>query len=115
MCWTITLASKKDPVKLKQIEDRLNAGGEPQVDVEPGRMWDFEKDFDPEKLKRSGKLLKLKCGVAPKNFVPGDWAYFLNPDPVSSQKTGYEGSITIYLGRNLFVDYFNDHDYARNF
>ena len=106
---------RKDPKKLRQVEDRLAAAGEPLVDVEPGRMWDFEKDFDPEKLKRSGKLLKLQYGVAPKNFIPGDWAYFLNPDPISSQKTGYEGSSTIYLGRNLFVDYFNDHDYAYTF
>lgn len=106
---------RKDPVKLKQLEDRLYANGEPLVDIEPGRMWDFETDFDPEKLKRAGKLVKIQYGVAPKNFIPGDWAYFVNPDPVSSQKTGYEGSSTIYLGRNLFVDYFNDHDYSYTF
>jgi hypothetical protein len=105
----------KDPVKLKQMEDRLYADGEPLVDIEPGRMWDFEEDFDLEKLKRAGKLVKIQYRVAAKNFIPGDWAYFLNPDPVSSQKTGYEGSSTIYLGRNLFVDYFNDHDYSYTF
>ncbi len=102
---------KKDPAQLKRVEARLSADGEPLVDVEPGKMWDFEKDFDPEKLQRSGKLLRIQYGVAPKNFIPGDWAYFLNPDPVSSQKTGYEGSSTIYLGRDLFVDYFDDHDH----
>jgi hypothetical protein len=104
-----------DPVQLKKMEDHLGADGEPLVDIEPGKMWSFETDFDPAKLKRTGKLVKLQYGVAPNNFIPGDWAYFLNSDPVSSQKTGYEGSSTIYLGRNLFVDYFNDHDYAYTF
>ena len=103
---------KKDPLQLKRVEDLLSADKEPLVDVEPGKMWDFEQDFDPEKLKRPGKLLKIQYGVAPRNFIPGDWAYFLNTDPVSSKKTGSEGSSTVYLGRNLFVDYFDDHDYS---
>ena len=48
--------------------------------------WSFEPDFDPKDASRPGKLLSIVHGVSPKNFVPGDWAYLLNTDPVSSQK-----------------------------
>ena len=71
-------------------------------------MWHFEADVTSEDMAREGKLLTLLDHVAPKNFVPGDWAYFLNPDPVSYAKTGYEGSNAIYLGGNRFDDYYAD-------
>ncbi len=95
---------KKDPAQLKRIENRLLADGEPLVGIEPAKMWAFEPGFDPTVFDRPGKILKIQYGVAPKNFVPGDWAYLLNPDPVSSKKTGYEGSSALYLGRNRFAD-----------
>jgi hypothetical protein len=41
--------------------------------------------------------------------VPGDWNYFLNTDSTSNQKTGYEGSNAIYMGRGKFDDFYNDH------
>jgi hypothetical protein len=75
-------------------------------------MWDSEKDFDPQELDRPGKLLKIKHDVMPMNFVPGDWIYFLNTDPVTYEKTGYEGSNAIYLGRNKFDDYYNDNHHS---
>jgi hypothetical protein len=50
--------------------------------------------------------------VATGNFVPGDWGYILNTDPATEQKTGYEGSNTIYLGRNLFDDFYDDHHHS---
>jgi hypothetical protein len=75
-------------------------------------MWSFEKDFDANELSRPGKILQIQYGVAAKNFVPGDWIYVLNTDPVSSQKTGYEGSNAIYLGRNMFDDYYNDNRHS---
>lgn len=103
---------RKDPVQLKRVEDRLSADREPLAGIEPGRMWDFEADFDPRELERPGKLLQIQYGVAPKNFVPGDWAYFVNTDLASARKTGYEGSNPIYLGRNRFADYFNDNDHS---
>lgn len=106
---------KKDLVQLKLIEERLSIDQEPLVNIEPGKMWDFEPDFDPAELKRPGKLLKIQYDVARKNFIPGDWSYFLNTDPVSSQKTGYEGSNAIYLGRNQFDDYYNDHHHSYSF
>ncbi|MDD5331161.1 MAG: hypothetical protein PHX38_14270 [Sulfuricella sp.] len=106
---------KRDPAKTKRMEQRLQADGEPLVGVEPGKMWDFEADFDPKESGRPGKILTIQYGIAPKNFVPGDWVYFLNTDPVSCKKTGYEGSNAIYLGRNKFDDYYNDNEHSYSF
>ncbi len=103
---------KSDQLQLKLVEARLVLDQEPLMDIEPGEMWSFEKDFDSQKLTRPGKILKIQHHVAPRNFVPGDWVYILNTDPISSQKTGYEGSNAIYLGRNKFVDYYNDNHHA---
>lgn len=106
---------KKDPLKLQRVEKRLYSDHDPLVDIEPGAMWSFEKNFNPRELHRPGKLLRLTHDIAPKNFVPGDWVYFLNTDPVTYEKTGYEGSNPIYLGRNQFSDYFNDHNHAYSY
>lgn len=103
---------KKDPEQQKLLEHRLSIDKEPLVDIEPGKMWDFEKNFDPHELNRPGKLLKIEYSIAPKNFIPGDWVYFLNTDPVTYKKIGYEGSNPIYLGRSKFADYFNDNDHS---
>jgi hypothetical protein len=103
---------RKDPSRLKWIEARLAADQEPLLDVEPGSMWSFEKDFDRAELIRPGKVLQIQHGIAARNFVPGDWVYLLNTDPVSAQKTGYEGSNAIYLGRNKFDDYYNDNSHS---
>lgn len=106
---------KKDPRQLQRIEARLLADREPLVNVEPGRMWDFEADFDRRELDRPGKILRIQYGVAARNFVPGDWVYIRNTDAVSQRKTGYEGSNAIYLGRNRFSDYYNDHAHAYSY
>lgn len=103
---------KQDPVQQNLLEQRLAFNKEPLVGIEPRRMWHFEKDFDPQELDRPGKLVKIGYGAAPKNFVPGDWVYFLNSDPVSYRKTGYEGSNAIYLGRNKFDDFYNDNNHS---
>lgn len=103
---------RKDAARVQQLEQRLYADRDPLANIEPGAMWRFEKDFNTRELKRPGKLVKLAHGIAASNFVPGDWVYFLNTDPVTYEKTGYEGSNPIYLGRNRFADYFNDHDHA---
>lgn len=106
---------KKSPEQLKLVEDRLLHDKDPLVGIEPARMWDFEKDFDPKGIDRPGKLLKMKSDVMPMNFVPGDWVYFLNTDPVSYEKTGYEGSNAIYMGRNKFDDYYNDNNHSYSY
>lgn len=101
---------RPDAAKAQLVEQRLLQDQDPLVDIEPGSMWDFEADFDPREAGRPGKLLTIQYGVAARNFVPGDWAYFLNTDGASYQFTGYEGSNAIYLGRNRFVDYYNDNE-----
>ncbi len=106
---------KKSPAQLKLVENRLLHDKDPLVGIEPARMWDFEKDFDPQDKDQPGKLLKIKYNVRPMNFVPGDWAYFVNTDPVSYEKTGYEGSNAIYLGRNKFDDYYDDNNHSYSY
>ena len=106
---------KKSPSQLKLVEQRLLHDKDPLVGIEPARMWDFEKDFDPQERDTPGKLLKIRDNVKPMNFVPGDWVYFLNTDPASYEKTGYEGSNAIYLGRNKFDDYYDDNDHSYSY
>ncbi len=100
---------KKDPATLKLVEAQLQRGGEPLSFIEPGAMWDFESDVTPADIARPGKLLVLERGVAANHYVPGDWSYFLNTDPTTYVKTGYEGSNAIYLGRGKFDDFYEDH------
>ena len=106
---------RNDKSKENLVKARLLSDHDPLVDIEPAEMWSFEKDFDKLKDTHAGKILTIKYSVAPKNFVPGDWIYVLNTDSVSAAKTGYEGSNTIYLGRNKFVDYYNDHNHAYSY
>jgi len=103
---------KPNPARAKKVEMALLVDGEPLVDIEPGRMWHFEADFDSHDLERPGKLLDLQTVTAPDNFVPGDWGYLVNTDADSARSVGYEGSNAIYLGRNRFDDYYNDHRHA---
>jgi len=106
---------KNDKSKTNAVQARLLSDQDPLVDVEPAQMWSFEKDFDKQKDTHPGKILSIRYNIAPRNFVPGDWIYVLNTDPVSAEKTGYEGSNAIYLGRGKFVDYYNDHYHAYSY
>jgi hypothetical protein len=103
---------KPDPVRARRVEEALLVDGEPLVGIEPGSMWSFEPDFDPNDLARPGKLLSLQTVAAPGNFVPGDWGYLVNTDAATGQDVGYEGSNSIYLGRNRFDDYYNDNRHS---
>ena len=104
-----------NPRMTRLLKRRLLKDGEPLVGIEPNVMWAFEQDFDAANAGRPGKLARIQYGIAKHHFVPGDWVYLLNTDPASSQKTGYEGSNAIYLGRNRFDDYYNDNDHAYSF
>ncbi|MCX7194104.1 MAG: hypothetical protein NTY60_10895 [Proteobacteria bacterium] len=106
---------KRSPDQLELVEDRITFDKDPLVSIEPAKMWAFEKGFDPQDMNLPGKLLKIKQDVMPMNFVPGDWIYLLNTDPVSNAKTGYEGSNAIYLGRNKFDDYYNDNHHSYSY
>jgi len=102
---------KVDIATTTAIERRLMQDGEPLASIEPGAAWYFEKESTAQDMTRAGKLVFLSSGSAPDNFVPGDWAYFLNTDPITYEKTGYEGSNAIYLGRGKFDDYYNDNNH----
>lgn len=106
---------RPDVARLGQVLTRMEADKDPLVTIEPPAMWQFEADFDPSDQDKPGKLLTLQHDVKPFNFVPGDWAYMLNTDPVSYEHTGYEGSNAIYLGRGKFDDYYNDHSHAYSY
>lgn len=107
---------KKDDEMANAIIKRLKSDDDVLVGIEPGAMWSFQKPINPEEQKRLGKLLKIQTRVSPMNFIPGDWVYFVNNDPKSSDVDGYEGSNTIYMGRALFDDFYNDnqHHYLYN-
>jgi hypothetical protein len=105
---------RPDPEKLRRIEARLAADGEPLVGVEPGAMWYFEDDYAADGG-GPGKVVRLQQSVAADNFVPGDWVYLRNTDPRSRVKTGYEGSNAIYLGRDRFDDYYAEHGHGFTF
>jgi len=102
---------KHSPDMLRDIETKLMQGGSPLSSIEPGVMWSFEPDSTPEDRERPGKLLTIQFGIPGRNFIPGDWSYFLNTDALTHEKTGYEGSNTIYLGRGRFSDFYNDHNH----
>jgi hypothetical protein len=99
------------PVLAGLIESRLLSDHDPLAHIEPERAWSFEPGFDP-KGARPGKLLSMVRNVSPRNFVPGDWVYFLNTDPMSRRKVGYEGSNAIYLGGGRFDDYYGENNHA---
>lgn len=106
---------RQDGEKARLVEARLRAGKSPLLDVEPGGMWRFDSEIDPQERERPGRMLRIVDDIAPHNFIPGDWPRFVNTDPASYQKMGYEGSNPIYLGRNRFVDYYNDNRHSYTF
>lgn len=102
---------KQDDAMADAIIKRLKSDDDVLVGIEPGAMWSFQKPINPEEQKRLGKLLKIQAQVAPMNFIPGDWVYFVNTDKDSSEKDGYEGSNSIYMGRASFDDFYNDNEH----
>lgn len=98
---------KKDLEKANQIKKNLRSDGEVLVDIEPESMWHF-LNKDKNTRQTNGKLLTVQKNIAPLNFIPGDWVYFINTDEKSSHIPGYEGSNSIYMGRAKFDDFYND-------
>lgn len=47
----------------------------------------------------------MDAPVPPRYYVPGDRVWFKNPDPHSSDASGYEGSWVIYMGAGLFSNF----------
>ena len=104
--------NKKSPQTILSV---FWSDNDPLVDIEPDLFWKFEPDFEEKSNYAPGKLLRMHDNVDPLNYIPGDWVYFWNTDPITYQKTGYEGSNAIYLGNNRFNDYYNDNDGSYSF
>jgi hypothetical protein len=55
-----------------------------------------------------GKFLERHLDVDWKNWIPGDWGWIRNEDPISSNVGGQEGSNIIYGGGDKFVVYYRN-------
>lgn len=82
--------NKVNPPLLKRLEERS--------EKRAIRSGEFHEVF----LKEYGSLEKP---LPMKYYVPGDRVWFRNPDSRSSDISGYEGSWVIYLGQNLFTNF----------
>ncbi len=102
----------QSPEKAQLVRQRLLNDQDPLVNIEPSDTWNFDASDTQGEPSTAGKLLTIKRGISNKNFVPGDWSYLQNTDPASHEKTGYEGSNVIYLGRGKFDDFYDDHRHA---
>lgn len=102
----------QSPKKAQLVRQRLLSDKDPLINIEPSTTWNFGNTEDANQAPIAGKLLTLQRGMASTHFVPGDWIYLQNTDPKTQNKTGYEGSNAIYLGRGKFDDFYNDHRHA---
>ena len=105
----------KSADKAQLIRLRLLYDQDPLLNIEPSVTWNFESGYDHTQKSTPGKLLTITRGVSAKNFVPGDWIYFINSDPATNTDVGYEGSNAIYLGFGKFDDFYNDHHHGYTF
>ena len=81
---------KVNPPLLKRLEERSESRAI--------RSGEFHEVF----LKEYGSIEEP---FPMKYYVPGDRVWFRNPDSRSSDISGYEGSWVIYLGHNLFTNF----------
>jgi hypothetical protein len=102
---------KGDARRARIVEQRLLADGEPLVDLEPAACGALKPILIRWSLSGQARSCAWWAMLPPATLFPGDWAYFLNTDSRTSQKTGYEGSNAIYLGGNRFDDYYNDNQH----
>ncbi len=80
--------------------------------VAPAYMEDMERQCRQEVLRSDPFHLTYACEygtmdrpIPPTFYIPGDRIWFKNPDPISSDVTGYEGSWVFYLGNGLFSNF----------
>lgn len=106
---------KPNPALLAALENLLRIDGRPLSGLEKPEMWNFTRSYDVREKNKQGKILAANLSVPKDNFIPGDWIYIKNTDPVTHEETGYEGSNSIYLGRNFLNDYYNDHNHRYTF
>lgn len=94
---------KPDKDILASLENILMIDNDPLVGIEP------DPYLKPEE--QIGKLLNHNLEIPKNNFIPGDWFYIRNTDLATRSRTGYEGSNSIYLGRNYLNDFYNDNNH----
>lgn len=80
--------------------------------VSPVYIEDMERQCRQEVLRSDPFHLTYACEygtmdrpIPPTFYIPGDRIWFKNPDPISSDVTGYEGSWVFYLGNGLFSNF----------
>ena len=84
--------------KLNTVNPKLLKSLEARSEKKAIRSGEFHAVF----LKEYGSLEEP---LPMKYYVPGDRVWFRNPDSRSSDISGYEGSWVIYLGHNLFTNF----------
>lgn len=84
--------------KLNTVNPKLLKRLEARSEKKAIRSGEFHEVF----LKEYGSLEEP---LPMKYYVPGDRVWFRNPDSRSSDISGYEGSWVIYLGHNLFTNF----------
>lgn len=62
---------------------------------------------DPFHLEYAVEYGTMQRPVPPLFYIPGDRVWFKNPDPKSSDVTGYEGSWVFYLGHGKFSNFWH--------
>ena len=77
----------KNLKKYNKVLKYLNRDKDPLLEIEPGIMWKFEKDFNIIENSNDGKLLEIKNNINSNSIIPGDWIYILNTDEKTYQKT----------------------------
>ncbi len=55
---------------------------------------------------QEGTLVDRHFKVPSNHWVPGDWGWIKNPDEESAEENGLEGCNIVYIGRGLFVVYY---------
>lgn len=84
--------------KLNKVNPELLKSLESRSQKKAIRSGEFHEVF----LKEYGSI---EQPLPMKYYVPGDRVWFRNPDSRSSDIPGYEGSWVIYLGNNLFTNF----------
>ncbi|MBZ0092914.1 MAG: hypothetical protein K8F27_11940 [Sulfuricellaceae bacterium] len=82
------------------------ASGNPDLFRQLQRQWEtraiMSGQFHDVFLREYGSMSEP---LPPKYYVPGDRLWFRNPDELSSDASGYEGSWVFYLGGGLFTNF----------
>ncbi|MFM8315461.1 MAG: hypothetical protein ACKOA8_14340, partial [Deltaproteobacteria bacterium] len=60
-----------------------------------------------KEMLKEGTLVDRHFNVPYNNWIPGDWGWIKNPDAESAAEYGYEGCNIVYIGRGLFVVYYD--------